>query len=61
MLHPTQKLEPPANPARFMGAYANEAPGYVKHPAEQAFEGDLVEWLVLHEAMLMDEIIPQLL
>ena len=37
-----------------------QQPGYARTPVEQAFVDELVEWLVLHEAMLIDEIIPYL-
>lgn len=37
-----------------------QQPGFARTPAEQAFADDLVEWLTLHEAMLIDEIIPHL-
>ncbi len=37
-----------------------QQPGYARTPAEQSFVDDLVEWLILHEAMLIDEIIPYL-
>jgi DNA helicase-2/ATP-dependent DNA helicase PcrA len=37
-----------------------QQPGFARTPQEQAFVDDLVEWLVLHEAMLIDEIIPHL-
>ena len=37
-----------------------QQPGYARTPVEQAFVDKLVEWLVLHEAMLIDEIIPHL-
>lgn len=35
-------------------------PGFARTPEDQAFVDDLVEWLTLHEAMLMDEVIPHL-
>ena len=38
-----------------------QQPGYARTPAEQAFVDDLVSWLTMHEAMLIDEIIPHLL
>jgi DNA helicase II / ATP-dependent DNA helicase PcrA len=37
-----------------------QQPGFARTQAEQAFVDDLLEWLVLHEAMLIDEIIPHL-
>ena len=37
-----------------------QQPGYARTPVEQAFVDELVEWLVLHEAMLIGEIIPHL-
>lgn len=37
-----------------------QQPGFARTVAEQAFVNDLVDWLVLHEAMLIDEIIPYL-
>lgn len=37
-----------------------QEPGYARTPEEQAFVDDLIEWLMLHEAMLIDEIIPHL-
>ena len=37
-----------------------QQPGFARTPAEQAFVDDLLKWLVLHEAMLIDEIIPHL-
>src|SRR5262245_24462941 len=52
---------------RLMRAYGaawarlqTQQPGFARTPQEQAFVDDLVEWLVLHEAMLIDEIIPHL-
>jgi DNA helicase II / ATP-dependent DNA helicase PcrA len=52
---------------RLMRAYGaawarlqTQQPGFARTAAEQAFVSDLVEWLVLHEAMLMDEVIPYL-
>lgn len=38
----------------------NQQPGFARTQDEQAFVDDLIEWLVLHEAMLIDEIIPHL-
>jgi DNA helicase-2/ATP-dependent DNA helicase PcrA len=38
----------------------NQQPGFARTQGEQTFVDDLVEWLVLHEAMLIDEIIPHL-
>jgi DNA helicase II / ATP-dependent DNA helicase PcrA len=38
----------------------HEEPGYAQTPADQAFADELLEWLVLHEAMLIGEVIPQL-
>lgn len=35
-------------------------PGFARTPEDQAFVDELVEWLTLHEAMLMDEVIPHL-
>lgn len=37
-----------------------EEPGFARSPADQAFADDLIDWLRLHEAMLMDEIVPYL-
>ncbi|EHK55500.1 ATP-dependent DNA helicase UvrD [Mesorhizobium alhagi CCNWXJ12-2] len=37
-----------------------QEPGFARSPADQAFADELVEWLTLHEAMLMDEVIPHL-
>jgi superfamily I DNA/RNA helicase len=37
-----------------------QEPGFARTAEEQAFVDDLVNWLVLHEAMLIDEIIPYL-
>jgi DNA helicase II / ATP-dependent DNA helicase PcrA len=37
-----------------------QQPGFARTQAEQTFVDDLLEWLVLHEAMLIDEIIPHL-
>jgi superfamily I DNA/RNA helicase len=37
-----------------------QQPGFARTPAEQAFVDELVAWLLLHEAMLIDEIIPHL-
>lgn len=37
-----------------------EEPGFARTPSDQAFANELLEWLVLHEAMLMDEVIPHL-
>jgi DNA helicase II / ATP-dependent DNA helicase PcrA len=52
---------------RLMRAYGaawarlqTQQPGFARTVAEQAFVNDLVDWLVLHEAMLIDEIIPYL-
>lgn len=36
-------------------------PGYAVDPADQAFEDELIEWLQIHEAMLMNEVVPHLL
>lgn len=38
-----------------------EQPGFARTPEDQAFADELVNWLVMHEAMLMDEVIPHLL
>jgi DNA helicase-2/ATP-dependent DNA helicase PcrA len=38
----------------------HEEPGYAPTEAEQAFADDLTDWLVLHQAMLIGEVIPQL-
>ncbi|CAN7159688.1 UvrD-helicase domain-containing protein [Phyllobacterium sp. LjRoot231] len=38
-----------------------EAPGYVVNEADAAFQGDLISWLRFHRAMLIGEVIPQLL
>ncbi len=35
-----------------------EEPGFARSAADQAFAADLVDWLRLHEAMLMDEVVP---
>ena len=43
-----------------LGSPPNAATQIARTPAEQAFVDDLLEWLVLHEAMLIDEIIPHL-
>jgi superfamily I DNA/RNA helicase len=52
---------------RLMRAYGagwarlqTQQPGFARTAAEQAFVNDLIDWLVLHEAMLIDEIIPHL-
>lgn len=37
-----------------------QQPGFARTAEEQAFVDDLVEWLTLHEAMLIDEIVPYL-
>ena len=37
-----------------------QQPGFAHTPEDQAFAAELVEWLTLHEAMLMDEVIPHL-
>jgi superfamily I DNA/RNA helicase len=37
-----------------------DEPGYAKTKEEQAFQKDLVDWLVFHEAMLIGELIPYL-
>jgi DNA helicase II / ATP-dependent DNA helicase PcrA len=37
-----------------------QEPGYTRTAAEQAFVDELVDWLIIHEAMLIDEIIPYL-
>lgn len=37
-----------------------EQPGYARSDAEQAFEDDLINWLIFHKAMLMDEVVPHL-
>jgi DNA helicase II / ATP-dependent DNA helicase PcrA len=37
-----------------------QQPGFARTAAEQAFVDELIAWLVLHEAMLIDEIIPYL-
>ncbi len=37
-----------------------EEPGFARTAADQAFADELVDWLRLHEAMLMDEIVPHL-
>ena len=37
-----------------------QQPGFARTPTEQAFVDDLLAWLVLHEAMLIDEVIPHL-
>lgn len=38
----------------------HQQPGHVVLPADAAFSAALVEWLQLHEAMLIGEVIPQL-
>lgn len=38
----------------------HEEPGYTQSPLDQAFAGDLVNWLIFHNAMLIGEVIPQL-
>jgi DNA helicase II / ATP-dependent DNA helicase PcrA len=38
----------------------HEDPGIARSAQDQAFADDLVEWLVLHEAMLIGELIPHL-
>jgi DNA helicase-2/ATP-dependent DNA helicase PcrA len=38
----------------------SEQPGYAVIPADQAFAHDLVEWMKLHHAMHIGEVIPQL-
>ena len=38
-----------------------DIPGYAMAPADLAFANELVDWLRLHHAMLMDEIVPHLL
>jgi len=38
----------------------HDEPGYVQHPEDQAFERDLLSWLVFHRAMLIGEVVPQL-
>ena len=52
---------------RLMRAYGaawarlqTQQPGYARTPAEQAFVDELIDWLTIHEAMLIDEIIPHL-
>ena len=52
---------------RLMRAYGaawarlqTQEPGFTRSTTEQAFVDELIEWLVLHEAMLIDEIIPHL-
>lgn len=52
---------------RLMRAYAaawsrlqTQEPGFARSTEDQAFVDELVEWLTLHEAMLMDEVIPHL-
>lgn len=52
---------------RLMSAYGaswarlqTQEPGYAQSPTDKAFVEELVRWLRLHEAMLMDEIIPHL-
>lgn len=37
-----------------------QIPGYTRSATEQAFADELVAWLIFHNAMLMDEIIPHL-
>lgn len=37
-----------------------EEPGFARTPADQAFVDELVAWLITHEAMLMDEVVPHL-
>ena len=37
-----------------------QEPGFTREPAEQAFVDELVGWLTIHEAMLLDEIVPHL-
>jgi superfamily I DNA/RNA helicase len=37
-----------------------QQPGFARSPADQAFADELVDWLMWHEAMLMDEVIPHL-
>lgn len=37
-----------------------QEPGFARTQVEQSFADDLIEWLMLHEAMLIDEIIPHL-
>lgn len=38
-----------------------DEPGFARTEEDQAFSDDVVDWLTLHEAMLMDEVVPQLL
>ena len=38
----------------------HEEPGYAATQAEQAFADELTDWLMLHEAMLIGEVIPHL-
>ncbi len=38
----------------------DQEPGFAADPADAAFAADLLDWLVLHEAMLIGEVIPQL-
>lgn len=37
-----------------------EEPGFARTAGDQAFADELIDWLRLHEAMLMDEIVPHL-
>lgn len=37
-----------------------QEPGFARSAADQAFVDELVAWLILHRAMLMDEVIPHL-
>src|SRR5665213_1511860 len=37
-----------------------QEPGFARSPEDQAFVDELIGWLILHEAMLMDEVIPYL-
>ena len=37
-----------------------EEPGFARTASDQAFADELVDWLRLHEAMLMDEVVPHL-
>lgn len=38
-----------------------DEPGFTRTPEEQAFVDELISWLIMHEAMLMDEVVPHLL
>ncbi|MCT8971162.1 ATP-dependent helicase [Microbaculum sp. A6E488] len=38
----------------------HQQPGYATGRADSAFQADLLQWLIFHEAMLIGEVIPQL-